>query len=135
MLLVERLGEVLARRTNRRRFLGKMGMTIFGIVSAGAAELAIIPSAYAINYCQYTTSGCSCNPPNGTYCKSGQCSGPNCVSANGVNCKITTRWYSTGCWCTDVCCGIRGGYYYECCDCICPQGYCGCRQVVQTAGC
>ena len=139
MSLVEQIGEELTRQIDRRKFLKRAAMGIFGFTAAWAVELTFVPSAEARNYCQYTESGCTCNI--GVYCtvyNSAYCSGPNCASSNCVFSNISPHT-GTSCWCTDVCCGIHGAYYYECCDCICTDSkgthYCGCRQLVQTGGC
>ena len=138
MLLVEQMGEKLIRGIDRRKFLKRCAVGIFSVTAAWAAELTLVPSAEAINYCQYQESGCTCDI--GVFCNieynSSWCSGPNCVKPP---CDFSTRSYPTGCWCTDVCCGGGGGFYYECCDCKCNNSgqivYCGCQQRVKTVGC
>ncbi len=132
--LVERTGEELTRFIDRRAILKRAAIGVFGLTAAWAVDLIHVPRAEAINYCQYTESGCSCDPPNGTYCGSlnlSYCSGPNCAGG----CTFNYKYYPTACWCTDVCCGSHGGYYYECCDCFCNGQECGCRGTVQTGGC
>ena|SRR5437660_4525399 len=128
--LVERIGEGLARATNRRKFLRNTVAGLFGIISAAMAELTFVPSAHAINYCANRSDSFSCSPPAGIFCNSinsSYCNGPNCAGG----CTFNTTWYSTACWCTQESCNSQFCTYYECCDCSCPGGrVCGCHQEV-----
>ncbi len=145
MPLVERIGEELTRQIDRRKFLKRAAIGIFSFTAAWAGELALFtPSAEAVNFCANQESGCACNIS--VYCtaySSSYCSGAACNTNNPPGCSYNyATWTNTGCWCTDVCCGIHGGYYYECCDCTCPDPnnpghsiHCGCKQIVLTVGC
>lgn len=136
-LIVERAGEEVTRFIGRRQVLRRAAAGIFGVVAAWAVDVVHLPTAEAVNYCQYTTLDTNCNPVGSGYCSSlnpGYCSGANCA---GGCVASTDSWSGTGCWCTSTFCGSNGnGYYFQCCDCACPGGkLCTCRNsVLSTVG-
>lgn len=135
MNATKRIGEVVARRIDRRRFMNRSAMTIFGAAAAFAVE-GIRTRGVLAQTCQTTSSYCSCNPPNGRYCVNmspSYCSGASCAGGCTWN---YTFYSSTACWCTTTCCFF--GYYghYVCCDCTCAGTACGCSAwVLQGSGC
>jgi hypothetical protein len=141
MTMIERVGEGLARRINRRRGLNRAGSLVFGLVAAFAVDGLGRPAATAQRGCSFVTEGdCSCNLPNQTLCsaiKKSYCDGARC----GQGCRYLTEddpptgVYPTGCWCSATCrYGDKRGYY-QCCDCRCGAGrstLCGCRRFVRV---
>ena len=126
MAVVERVGEALARRLDRRRVVGRAAAAAFGAVAAWAVEGIGAPGALALT-CSVYSSSCHCNYPRNRQCdrlKHGSCNGSQC----GGGCRPQPNAYtnSGGCWCTQTC----NGGYYECCDCQCPGGSCGCSKFV-----
>lgn len=133
MATIERLGEGLARRMDRRHVLKRTAAAVFGVTAAFATR-GFSPDRALASACGAYDTGCYCNPAGGTYCTAydyNYCSGANC----NTPCSAYTRVYpyTGGCWCTTGCnygSGTCG--YYMCCDCSCPEGLCGCRQFVNT---
>ncbi|CAA9579670.1 MAG: hypothetical protein AVDCRST_MAG19-3720 [uncultured Thermomicrobiales bacterium] len=138
MALVERVGEELARRWNRRQTIKRAGATVFGAVAAFSVKGT--RSQELAGYCAYVTAGdCTCNPPNGTYC--GRlapefCTGATCTGG----CYIDESYrYVGGCWCSATCqypTQYEGTYligHYQCCDCNCYGYQCACRQFVDES--
>ncbi len=123
MSVVERVGESLARRVNRRRFLGRSAASVFGVVAAWAVAGGGSRSALA-SHCATTSSECQCHPPGGRFCSGSQCSGADC----GSGCTLYRGFYDTGCWCTLTC----NGGHYRCCDCQCGDTLCGCAEFVPS---
>lgn len=137
MTVVEKLGERLARRMDRRRLVSRSAAAMFGLVAAWATE-GIRPRGALAYHCSLIDTGrCYCRPVNNTYCTNiGTDAAHNCVGADcySGHCTRDLSGYpsNNGCWCTQGCnygstCG-----YYQCCDCICHGIYCGCRQFVST---
>jgi hypothetical protein len=131
MSFVERTAEGVARGFDRRRFLGRVGGTVFAVASAFAVEGVLAPKALATGPCPNNQDICNCRPP-GTYCLSGECVGTGCNS--NVGCYVWTGGYPDTCWCSKECCHNCGNLhtaycgYYTCCDCICGgTRTCGCR--------
>lgn len=143
MTTVERAGEILVRRLDRRSFLRKSATAAFGFTAAAAVQ-GIFPSRAFANACQETSGYTVCHPPGypnsprwctdlGYTCNGGDCNTPQC-SYN----KQT--YISTGCWCTQKSCGNCGSPnaycgYYHCCDCNCPPNAtlaCGCKGFIYT---
>lgn len=95
-------GEFLARRSDRRTFLGRM---------AQAAYAAAIQAS------------CECSPPYGVYCS-------NCPGAGGCpsGCSFCTQGQDSSCpwpsgyWTTNC-----GSCFYYCSDCRCGDQICGCK--------
>ena len=121
MAVVERVGEALARRLDRRRVVGRAAAAAFGAVAAWAVE-GIGPTGALATHCAITSSDCRCRPPEGRFCSGSQCSGATC----GNGCELYTGHYETGCWCTMTC----DGGHYKCCDCRCGSTSCGCGEFV-----
>jgi hypothetical protein len=142
MTLVERTGEQLARRIDRRQFLSRTAAAIFGTAAAFAYQGIRAPRALGDGPCPWAGNpyGCHCQPLGGTYCSShssSYCSGASCAGGCTVNKSI---WPSTGCWCSKNCCyncGFVSAYcgYYTCCDCTCPFGGCTCKTFTYTCRC
>lgn len=142
MTTIERAGEVLVRRLDRSTFLRKSAAAIFGFTAAAAVQ-GIFPSRALANNCVPGTSGfCTCHLPgypSPRLCTnySGNCIGGNCDTRY---CSYNTDMYSTGCWCSMVCCyqcQTQDNYcgFYHCCDCNCPPHtgtLCGCQGFVTT---
>lgn len=133
MAIVGRAGEEIARNLTRRKFLNHAAMLAFGFATAAAFEIGRPTTAKAYS-CANRTGLCGCNPPGTRYCtawSSSYCSGSNCAGP----CSFTSAYgWGDACWCTADCCYGGGRYsgYYECCDCSCPQGDCGCNAFVTT---
>lgn len=134
MTMIERVGEGLARRTNRRHAVRRAAAGVFGVVAAVAAR-GIAPSGTSANHlCARTTFGdCTCNPPNGRYCRTlstSYCSGSACAGG----CRYDPFIYPDACWCTAECRYGNGRTgYFRCCDCNCRGTRCACRAFVATA--
>ena len=123
MTMVERAGEVLARRLDRRKTMRRAAAATFGLVAAWATQ-GIHPPGTLATHCRRVTEGdCTCNPPGGRYCSG--CSGSRCPAG----CVVDNFIYGgSGCWCTAICdYGSRTGYY-KCCDCKCGSTQCACRK-------
>ena len=88
MRVVERAGEVVTRRVDRRAFLRKTAAAAFGITAAWAVEGIGMTSAFA-NSCQRTETGCSCSPL-GWRSRLGPCSGRRRRSTARGRC---IRWW------------------------------------------
>jgi hypothetical protein len=137
MSFVERTAEGVARGLDRRRFLGRVGGTVFAVASAFAVEGVRAPKALATGTCPSSdpNESCNCRPP-GTYCLSGECVGTGCNY--NVGCFVWTGKYPDTCWCSKECChncgNLQTAYcgYYTCCDCICGTRTCGCRVFTYT---
>jgi len=143
MTTVERLGEALARRTSRRQVVVRSAAAMFGVAAAWATQgpfgSSVLAGRCAIGDRSLNTE---CNPPYNTYCGPGNCDGAMCKSP----CELNPFYYPegsttrTGCWCTTAQKARKGHgrkkrYYYNCCDCKCPnvntyEGQCGCRKRV-----
>lgn len=135
MSMVERLGEGVARRMDRRRFLTRAATGTFGAVAAWTVQgLGASPAFAAV--CSHTSSRCSCTPCANVHCRAlntSYCSGSAC--AGGCSYNYNCGYPDTACWCTETCCGPPAGYY-QCCDCLCPGNRaCSCRKFVRTHGC
>lgn len=141
MSLVERSGEILARRVNRRRFLVRAAAVTFATATGIAVTLPKSPSAFAaLGDCYGSPQTPPCDPP-GYYCthySSSYCNGAACSGG----CNYDTFDYPTACWGTTVqCANCRTVepycYHYKCCDCSCPGGVtCGCSQYIEDCrGC
>ena len=133
MTLVERVGEGLARRLNRRQTLKRAAVAVFGSVAAWTVEGFRGKSALA-QQCGFVTEGnCSCSPPGGTYCSGidpSFCAGSAC--SGGCAYDESYR-YAGACWCSATC-QYDGGEsgYYHCCDCNCYGQLCACREFIST---
>ena len=138
MTVIERAGEGLARRIDRRRGVSRAASLVFGLVAAFAVDGLAGPVATARRGCSFTTPGdCSCNLPNQTWCgriKASYCNGAAC----GKGCRYLTEddpptgVYPTGCWCSATCrYGNKRGYY-QCCDCNCHGQQCGCQRFIEV---
>jgi hypothetical protein len=136
MMTVERVGEALTRRIDRRQFLRRSAGAIFGLVAAWAVEGVRTPSALAWHCIHVWSWTCSCSPIGGRYCA-------QCDPAYSSNCDLTVcDWYygvhpDTSCWCTATCCYGRDQGYFECCDCDCSKSggtTCTCSRFVWTGG-
>lgn len=127
MTMVERFGEGLARRMDRRRVLRRSAVAAFGLASAWAVEGFAAPAEVA-QTCAATSSRDQCNLPGVGSCGRKGCNGAACKGA----CKLDTSWYETGCWCTLTGpTGPNGAQgYYTCCDCRCngQRRSCGCSE-------
>lgn len=138
MTVVERVGEGLARRTNRRRAVKRTAAAVFGAVAAWTAQ-GFRGSGALATHCGYVTEGdCTCNPPGGFYCNRLEpafCTGSACTG--GCSYDESYR-YVGGCWCSAIC-QYQSEYgtpltgYYQCCDCDCYGTQCACREFFQTA--
>ncbi len=132
MALVDRVGEELARRWNRRQTLKGAGATLFGTVAAFSVKGT--KSQELAGYCSYVTAGdCTCNPPGGLYCRrisDSYCTGAAC--SGGCYYDESYR-YVGACWCSAIC-QYSGGEsgYYQCCDCNCYGQQCACREFIPT---
>ena len=126
MTIVGRVGEGLARRTNRRETVTRTAATIFGLAAAWAAQGPFGSAALAgacaersgYPYCQPPGEAYCTNPDWGgraSYCDGARCSGP---------CTLDTAYYprevQAGCWCTQIRRKGQHRFYYKCCDCRCP---------------
>ena len=138
MTMVERVGEGLARQLNRRTTVKRAAAALFGAVAAWSVE-GVKGQSELAGYCSYVTAGdCTCNPPNGLYCRRMEasfCSGAAC----GGGCYYDESYrYVGACWCSATCqypTQYEGVYvigYYKCCDCNCYGHQCACREFVQT---
>lgn len=127
MEILERSGEVVARFIDRRRFLKWAATTIFSTTAALVVSLDQNLSAYACG-CPVGNRGqdCSCSPLGATYCHhiGKSCNGYKCPDG----CSTYTGIWNNGCWCTKSCYHSGNLQYYVCCDCVCGQTPCGCRQ-------
>jgi len=138
MAVVERVGEALARRWNRRQTVKRAGAAVFGAVAAFSVKGA--RGQELAGYCSYVTAGdCTCNPPGGLYCKrisSSYCAGAVC--SGGCYYDESYR-YVGGCWCSATCqypTQYADTYligHYQCCDCNCYGTQCACRQFVDES--
>jgi hypothetical protein len=130
MTLVQRIGEDLARRTNRRRFLGRAAQLSFAAVAAVSASGLYSRSAFAA--CTYNTNLSYCQPPDGIYCSGGRCSGEHCTG--DCSADRTTGYDGSGCWCTIYAYNYGSGHcgHWHCCDCVCNNYpyHCGCRKFI-----
>lgn len=110
--LVRSLSEGVARRSDRRSFLGKIARSAFVGAAAIVVHSSLANVAAGCQGCHYP-NGTSCLAYNSSFCDyGGDCAG---------GCSRTSAYgYPGGCWSDD--CG------FTCCDCSCP-GYadCGCR--------
>ncbi len=132
MTLVERAGEGLARRFNRRTALKRAAVAAFGAVAAWTVEGFRGNGALA-DHCGISTDDCSCTPPEGLYCDGFDpsfCAGAAC--SGGCYYDESYR-YAGACWCSAIC-QYEGGAvgHYQCCDCNCYGQLCACREFVST---
>lgn len=137
MSILTRSGEQLARSINRRKFMKRTAVVIFGFTTGAMVSLDQWRRVFASpdtncpgNYCpskvgNYECDECSCSLPNGTLCPS--CSGYNCGS--GCTPDDGSAW-GNACWCTAQCYNGSDLIYYVCCDCWCKNHtlHCGCEQ-------
>jgi hypothetical protein len=131
--LVERVGEGLARRLNRRQTLKRAAVATFGAVAAWTVEGFRGNGALA-DHCGIVTEGdCTCTPPEGLYCN-----GLDPSFCDGSDCSGGCAWdesyrYAGACWCSAICLysGGEAGYYH-CCDCNCYGRQCACREFIPT---
>ncbi len=134
MTTVERVGEALARRLNRRQTLKRAAVAIFGAMAAWTVEGFRGNSALA-QHCGIVTSNCSCSPPGGLYCSGldpSFCAGSAC--SGGCYYDETYR-YAGACWCSATCQYEGSGPgYYQCCDCNCYGELCACREFFPIGG-
>ena len=121
---VEQIGEGIARAMDRRGFVKKAGIALFGAVTTFAVRA---PFARATGPCPNPSDQCTCRPPNGWFCTQFNlsfCSGSSCESNV---CWYNFNYYPDACWCSKCC----SGTYYHCCDCWCPWSggpvQCGCK--------
>jgi hypothetical protein len=132
-MLVERVGEGLARQFNRRQMVKRAAVAVFGTVAAWTVEGIRGNSALA-QHCTVVTEGdCTCTPPQGLYCNGldpSFCAGSAC--SGGCYWDETYR-YAGACWCSAIC-QYGGGElgYYQCCDCNCYGQLCACREFIPT---
>lgn len=134
MMTIERIGEGLARRIDRRRFLRRSAAAIFGAAAVWAAQGIRVPGASAQAGVCYVDRYdiCSCRPLTGWYCNDWDfryCNGALCSGGCGYNNSV----YPQACWCSRGCPPGQG--YTECCDCDCidPAGNphaCTCGQYI-----
>lgn len=146
MSIVTKAGETLARGTmDRRRFMSRAAVTVFGVVAAWSVEGIKAPSAMAgaSDACAHSSSSCQCS-----VCGTGYCTAVSASYCSGAACAGGCTYYGGcgwptgpgyGCWCTQTCYYGSGqteyGGYYKCCDCACPNNRkCSCRQFVRTCG-
>lgn len=143
MTTEERAGEILVRRLDRRAFLRRSAMTVFGFTAAAAVQ-GIFPSRAFANSCESISGFNACHPPG--YPNSPRwCAdmGYTCIQGNCYTqqCRYNfDQYHTTGCWCTQkscMNCGDPSAYcgYYHCCDCNCPPTNplaCGCKQFIVT---
>jgi hypothetical protein len=123
---IERSGESLARRIDRRRFLRQSAAGAFGLAAAWAVEGMHGRSAVA-QVCEVVTG------PDECHCR--YQFAPSCGDRQG--CTLDTSFYTrTGCWCTITCWygGNRCGHHV-CCDHVCPglDGQCIVDKFVRDA--
>lgn len=127
MSILERSGEVLARLTDRRKFLKTTATLIFNLSATLAVSLDpnLSKSVYGCPVKNYD-SDCTCSPLGAIYCeKIGHvCNGYKCPDG----CSTFTGIWNTGCWCTKSCLSEKINRYYICCDCVCDQNPCGCKK-------
>lgn len=83
MTTIERMGEGLARRIDRRRFLRRSAAAIFGAAAVWAAQGIRVPGASAqAGVCyDYKRDQCYCNPLGGWYCNQRIAMAPSAVAA------------------------------------------------------
>lgn len=92
MALIERMGEGLARRMDRRRLLRRAAGAVFGMTTAIAIK-GFRPDRAFASSCGAYDQGCYCNPPNGTYCTAysyDYCYGASC---NTSLCSVNLSSY------------------------------------------
>ena len=134
MMWVERVGEGLARRLNRRMALKRAAVAVFGAVAAWTVEGFRGNSALA-DHCGIVTGDCACSPPEGLYCNGldpSFCAGAAC--SGGCYYDESYR-YAGACWCSAICQYEGGAYgHYQCCDCDCYGQLCACREFVPVDG-
>lgn len=136
MSVVDRAGESVARKVDRRSMISRGAAGLFGAVAAWTVSGFKAPPALA-RTCTTQSSSCACAPIGSfcntirsEFCYKGACSG---------GCRFYDEIYApTGCWCTRNCCyrrrnGNRVCGYYKCCDCKCPDRVqCSCKHFVKT---
>jgi hypothetical protein len=106
MDVLRRASEGLARKTTRRGLLGRGAQTAMGLALGAAAGIGAgaRPAGAGLDtVCVFPGPPCACEA----------------CSAGGVCQKPCIFWvgYASGCWVTDT---------ITCCDCVCPEGVCGC---------
>ena len=132
MTTVERVGEALARRLNRRQTMKRAAVAVFGAVAAWTVEGFRGNGALA-QTCSFVSDNCGCTPPGGVFCSGldpSFCSGSVC--SGGCYYDETFR-YAGACWCSATCqySGGEAGYYH-CCDCNCYGTLCACHEFIST---
>lgn len=144
MTIVNRSGELLARKINRRGFLARAATVTFAAAAGFSATFPRMPSALAAQGdCATTTTDTGCGPPNNFFCSSynaSYCNGALCAGG----CQYDDQDWATACWCTTtVCIDCHTPepvcYHYKCCDCKnCPGIIkpCGCSEYIEDCrGC
>lgn len=113
--------ENLARRTSRRRLLGRGAQTAFGVLAGAAAGTIVRPGIVGARI-----PGVTCCSPPGHICFCEHCQSSGiCLKP----CTYNTTWYASGCWtCISNEYPDTPGFLAMCCDCTCPSpdGICGC---------
>ena len=135
MTLVERVGEGLARRLNRRQTLKRAAVAAFGAVAAWTVEGFRGNGALA-DHCGIVTEGdCTCTPPEGLYCNGLDPSFCEASACSGGCTYDESYRYAGACWCSAIC-QYEGGAlgHYQCCDCNCYGQLCACREFISTGG-
>jgi hypothetical protein len=136
MTMVERVGEGLARRLNRRQAVKRAAAAVFGMIAAWTVEGIRAPGALASHCALVSTGDCTCDPAYGIYCKrlnESYCAGSACAGG----CYYDETFWPGACWCSAIC-QYSSQYgtpligYYQCCDCNCYGQQCACRQFLQT---
>jgi hypothetical protein len=113
-VLVDRLGQAMAERLDRRSLLTRAAQATFAGTAASVAAVMLPKTVLAGQVCpwRHNNNLYDCTPTNSTYC-------PNCNLANCPgDCSVdTSAWGASGCWCTlHTNLGGQGGSY-SCCDC------------------
>lgn len=108
------LGEAVARRTDRRSFLGRVSQAAFAGTAALAVGAGLTVPAYAQCQCSYPhTNWCGSGCPNAGGCPSG-CS--FCTQGQEDHCRYPTGYWTVNC----------GSCFIYCSDCWCNSSVCGC---------
>ena len=132
MMMVERVGEGLARQLNRRQMLKRAAVAVFGAVAAWTVEGFRGNGALA-DHCGIVTDICTCAPPQGLYCNGldpSFCAGAAC--SGGCYYDESYR-YAGACWCSAICQYSSGeSGHYQCCDCNCYGQQCACREFISS---
>ena len=139
------ISEALARETDRRGFIRKVGGAIVTGVAAVVMGPGLGTQLRRASAAPVLPNRARCAPP-GPYCniegRSGGldeptgCRGAHCyqhrTSPGGplLSCVVYYQFYpTTGCWTT-----ADGAGYWTCCDCTCGGATCGCAQFSPIGG-